>query len=1428
MHIGNLSLPRFLLSLLWPISIPIALWAQTPASQDRILEKVNEGALVTLRGNTHPLAQSQFDQGAAPPDLPMARMLLVLKRSDAQESALRTLLDEQQDLNSPSYHQWLTPDDFGKQFGPSDQDMQSVAGWLISHGFQVAGISRGRTVIEFSGSASQVQQAFHTEIHKYIVNGESHWANASDPQIPAALAPVINGINSLHNFSLRPAHRVGGVFSKSRLTGKVQAIQPAYTVSCGSSDTCYFVGPYDFATIYNVTPLWNATPAIDGTGQTIAIVNESNINLQDIRDFRSLFGLAPNDPQVIIDGSDPGLVPNAETEADLDVEWSGAVAKGATVKLVIAASTDSTPGVELAAVYAVENNTAPIISESFLQCELFLGAAGNTFENAIREQAAAQGITYINASGDEGAAGCDYYPGSTPAPAKNGLMVNGLASSPYGVAVGGTDFQNFGPTFNFQSPSPYWNPTNDTHEASALGYVPETTWNSTCVNNIFVVFKYGSTPEASCNNQQASNYVETLAGGGGKSNCITSNGFSCLGGYPKPAWQVSPGVPQDGARDVPDVSLFASGGFMNSAYIVCESDQSGSYGSCGATSQYAFLTVGGTSASAPAFAGIMAMVNQFTKSLGQGNANYDLYKLASSNAQKSSNCNATGNPQSTCIFHDVTSGTIEVPCAVNTLNCTVSSAGDAYGVLTGYNASIGYDLATGLGSVNAYNLVHGWNPPTIATTTTLGMNNGAAVNITHGQSVPVTINVSPTAATGDVVLIGSPSAGSSVEMGSFTLQNGAATGSTTALAGGTSYQVTARYAGDAEYAPSESNPFTVTVTPEPSKTLITIPVFDPTTGKETGNTPPSVAYGSAYIVRMDVANTTETVTFPMKPLCPSLGCPTGSVTLTDSVPGGASGVFLLDEFGVARDYSVQLAGGVHQLIASYPGDSSYTKNSGSYSLTVTPAPTQTLPGNPPLPPSIVTPFGLSAIIQTKSSGVMPSCNVTFFEGSTPVPGTVTCNGQNGGPTWGAFLQPYLTITTTTLGSHTYTAKFNGDSNYAPSTGVPETTSIIYGTALNMSVDKTTVQYGQGVTLTAIVDTFQNSGPPISHAVSFFANGATPVPGTVTYTPTKDSSGNVALQATFTITPQSSVGYYAIFAGDANYNGSASSQIPVTVNIPGFTVADSPPSITVVAGLSGTATVTVTPATNSSSPVTLSCATGSLPAGAVCSFSPQTVTLSNGTPATSTLTLATLPPSNNTTASATVLPHASGPFSGPSRWRGPAILIVLTSILLFILPRASRRYRIAMGLASAFALTFLLSCGAGSGNGTGGGGGGNVQVPTSIALTTSEIKVSAGGTNPTIQAKVTSSRSVTGTVTFVVNGTFDLGANVSPDGTATMPGFPGSIGTNVITASYAGDPNNLPSQTVGTLDEVITGTAYMSVIGTTGGLNSGATVVVNVQ
>ncbi len=719
--------------------------AQTTNIPARITQAVDENNLVVLKGNVHPLARAEFDQGAVADEQPLNRMLLLLQRSADQESALRQLFDDQQSKSSPNYHAWLTPEQFGKQFGPTDADIQAVMQWLTSRGFTGIKVEPGRTVIEFSGTVGNVRNAFRSEIHRYLVAGVEHMANASDPQIPAALRPAIAGIVSLHDFRKKPMYHLAGVLNASKSIELTGPAVPEYSFNCvdffthvfgafsGQSTTCHPLGPYDFATIYNVLPLWSATPPVDGAGQSIAIVGRTNINVEDVNDFRNLFGLPANPPQVILDGPDPGLVRGDETEADLDVEWSGAVAKGATIKLVVSQSTETTDGVDLSALYIVDHNLAPVMSESYGQCEFNMGAAGNQFYNNLWQQAAAQGIAVFVSSGDNGSAGCDFEENqglSPPQPAQYGLQVSGIASTPYNVAVGGTDFNDY---FNQAT---YWNATNNaTTLASAKGYIPETAWNDSCTNAILEDprFPLSSNAETNCNNASgnAPILVVALGGSGGKSNCTMPTGTtlsSCSGAYAKPGWQVAPGVPTDGNRDLPDVSLFASNGFSDSFYMMCESDlflpPASGHLTCSTST---FAGVGGTSASSPAFAGLLALVNQKSGSR-QGNPNYVLYGLAA--RQSASSCNSSTGPASTCVFNDVTSGTIAMPCATGSLNCTTAKAGDQIGILSGYQAGTGYDLATGLGSVNATNLINNWNSVGgAASTTTLTLNGGSPINM---------------------------------------------------------------------------------------------------------------------------------------------------------------------------------------------------------------------------------------------------------------------------------------------------------------------------------------------------------------------------------------------------------------------------------------------------------------------------------------------------------------------------------------------------------------------------------------------------------------------------------------------------------------------------------------------------------------------------
>src|ERR1700688_898398 len=527
--------------------------AQIPERASRI-GPVDESSLVVLKNNRHPLATTVNDRGEVPPDLPMDRMLLVLKRESSADSALQELLASQQDKSSSTFHAWLSPEEFADRFGPSKAELRTLAAWLQSHGFRVSRIARGGMSIEFSGTAAQVKEAFHTPIHSFLVGAKNHYANASDPQIPAAFAPVVAGVNTLHNFHKLPTIRALGTATRIANTS---AWHPSFTFN-GAAGVFHYLSPGDFAKIFNIAPLYKT--GIDGTGQSIAIVGRNNINLSDIQIFRIAFGLPPNDPTIILDGPDPGnaLGSGEETEADLDVEWSGAIAPKAKINFVVSGSTNTTDGADLSAQYIVDNNISPILSMSFGQCEVSLGQAQNAFYNNLWAQAAAQGITAIVSSGDNGAAGCDNPNFGT---ANGGLAVSGLASTPFNVAVGGTQFNENG------ADSQYWSAANGPDQSSALGYIPEAVWNESCAD------------------PNQCGFVNLFASSGGPSKL-----------YTKPSWQAGPGVPADGQRDLPDVSLSAAA--LHDGYLLCQD------GVCLTDSTGRLINafvVGGTSASTPTF-----------------------------------------------------------------------------------------------------------------------------------------------------------------------------------------------------------------------------------------------------------------------------------------------------------------------------------------------------------------------------------------------------------------------------------------------------------------------------------------------------------------------------------------------------------------------------------------------------------------------------------------------------------------------------------------------------------------------------------------------------------------------------------------------------------------------------------------------------------
>jgi subtilase family serine protease len=740
------------------IGAPVAPTSSTPTVAPLITTPVSDTDLVTLRGNTHRLAQPGFDQGLAASNRPLERLMLLLGRSAAQDEALSAFNERQSDPSSPDYHHWLSADEFGRLYGPADADVAAITSWLESHGFRIDRVNTGKVTLEFSGTVAQVQDAFHVQMHNYLIDGVQHIANDRDPQIPRALAQVVAGIVSLNDFRPPSLARLGPPVERNRVTGKITPVTPvtptAPTLDGATPEFGYIdgngyqeedLGPYDFATVYNSLPLWKEATPIIGTGVTVAIVAGSDISSTDVATFRSTFGLPAKTFTTIHNGTDPGSTGD-KIENTLDVEMVGAAAPGANIDLVVSAATATSYAFQLSMQYIVSNQTAPIMSASYGICELDLGTTGNQFFNSVTQQGATEGISIFISAGDQGSAGCD---GHNTVPDAIGLAVNGLASTPYVTAIGGTDL-NW--PFIKNGLSTYWNSTADANGATAKGYIPEGPWNSTCANPLLLnVFGSSGAPEfttneALCNAASTSPTFVGLTGisggSGGVSSCTAPTGktaSTCTGGYAKPSWQTGTGVPADGKRDVPDVSLFSAGWFNDgidgtSAILFCYT-QNGSNGCDYSNPDYVtYQVVEGTSAASPYMAGVMAMIEQKVGSK-QGLINPTLYKLAAQESLSACNSSSVSNGSS-CIFYDITSGNNAQACFNGDRDCVVKTSGDELGILSGYTAAKGYDQATGLGSVNITNLVNAWTSSTPTATLSVTPSSLTFASTTVGSTAP--------------------------------------------------------------------------------------------------------------------------------------------------------------------------------------------------------------------------------------------------------------------------------------------------------------------------------------------------------------------------------------------------------------------------------------------------------------------------------------------------------------------------------------------------------------------------------------------------------------------------------------------------------------------------------------------------------------------
>jgi subtilase family serine protease len=666
-----------------------------------IHDRVDENKLVTLGGNTRAEAASaENDLGAVADSLNLDHMMLQLKRSPEQELAAKQFVDELHNSKSPNFHKWITAAQFGQRFGLAESDIQAITGWLQSHGLTVNSVYTSGMVIDFSGSAGQVGRAFHTSIHNLSVNGVHHIGNVSDPQIPQALAPAVTGVVSLHDFM---PHKM---------------LRPQYTFTY-QGQAIHEVSPSDLATIYDFNPLF--TQGITGSGQTIAVLEDTDLySSTDWTNFRKEFGLtqySSGSLTTVHPGNcvDPG-VNGDDIEAAVDVEWATAAAPGAAIVMASCSGTVTFGG--YIAMQNLLNGSSPpnVISISYGECEAENGAASNASINSLYQQAVMQGVSIFVSSGDEGAASCD----AGAATATHGIGVSAYASTPYNVAVGGTDFSD---VVN-NTTSTYWSRNNSTTYGSALSYIPEIPWNDSCAGGLlanYMGYSTGYGVNGFCNTAaaQAGFYVTVGGGSGGPSGCATgapttfgvTNG-SCQG-YAKPSWQTGlAGIPSDGVRDLPDVSMFAADPTAwGHALIFCFSDVNNGGARCtGAPSGWP--ATGGTSFAAPVVAGVQALVNQ--KNGGnQGNPNYVYYALAASVPSA---------------FHSVTQGDIDVNCS-GPVNCFGILGTEVYGrggriydttwggalsvssssFTSAYAAGSSWNFATGIGSLDVNNLVTNWS-----------------------------------------------------------------------------------------------------------------------------------------------------------------------------------------------------------------------------------------------------------------------------------------------------------------------------------------------------------------------------------------------------------------------------------------------------------------------------------------------------------------------------------------------------------------------------------------------------------------------------------------------------------------------------------------------------------------------------------------------
>jgi hypothetical protein len=1279
-----------------PVATPAVAQSPRPALKpSRITAPIDDAKRITLTGNVHPLALSKFDQGEAPDSTATGRLHLLLKRSTAQQQALEQYLSDLQNPHSPNHHKWLTPAQFGSAFGIGDADLDTVERWLRGYGFKIEKVPQGRNVIEFSGNFGQVKSAFHTAIHTLLLNdAEKHFANLTNPQIPAALQPVVAGVSMLNDFRPVSQAKVGppAHFSPSSKT-----IQPDFTLFNGAGTPFLYVDPADAATIYDTpNPALNANykgATYDGTGVSIGIVGDSNFAMQDVINYRTIFlnetAANANAPTVVVDGNDP-LINGDEGEALLDNEIAGGLAPKAKIYFYTSANSDLQSGLFNAIFRAIDDNTVSILNMSFGACEAALGTSGNQLTLEIMEQAAAQGISFTVSAGDNGSAACD---SDQLESASNGLQVSGFASPPYAIAVGGTDYDVLPGDFSTYVTDKVGGQLNSgsaPYYGTALSYIPEEPWNDSTSNNGDLA---NNQPLAS--SQEATDIV---AGSGGVSSCVTSTQsgdlITCQGGYAKPAFQSSL-TPADGGRDLPDVAFLAANGLYSAVWVVCAD------GNCETdngqfTSSTSFSGYGGTSASAPAFAGMLALVEQKVGSrLGQ--ADTVLYQLAAS--------------QYSTVFHDVTSGNNSVVCTTGSPNC------GSNGFLTGYNAGTGYDQASGLGSVDVAQMVNLWNSVSLTNTNTALTINGStsAVTATHGTNLTFQIGVAPTSATGVAAIIDNadenPSGPKNNGQLSIPLSSGNGTVQYGGLPGGT-YNVYARYGGDTQDAASTSTPIQVTISPEASTAALTVNAYSGAYNSVGANPPvpnlASVPYGSYVFADAQILGNAEGTA--------TQGLATGSVSFIDNGTTLASGINISSS-NTATYQSPSAATpaifsiGAHSLVTSYTGDPSYNASKSSAVVfnvvkggtTVAIYPTTTSINS-------LQDDQVLVVVETSSLGTNPTGTITVTSnGATLATITGFQNSQYNGAD---AIVGTVTLAGSALaaGINSITATYSGDANYLGSSGSTNITVAEAAIALSNS-GTLTIAAGATTGNTSKITVAPSNGfvglVNISCTVTSSPAGATS-PATCAVPATVNITGAGAASATLTVNTTSTTtsGAYVVAVKGADATtGKISSTTKVNVTVTGgssggtasFALSNSG-AITIAAGATtgNSATVTVTPSNGFTGAVNLTCAvTTSITSPndpPTCAAS-ASVMVTGSAAATATVSVTTTAPTTTALKSAV-------------RFGIPGA--ALAAVLLLGIP-AKRRKKLALCMMLAMAFSVMaIGC---------GGSGSHTTPPTTVPGTT---------------------------------------------------------------------------------------------------------------